>query len=92
MIHLELNQLKTLLTSAAELGASSALRSAGLDKPQISKADAFRRYGRSKVEKWIKQKHVVPILVGKTSVVLNIKELETISQTHTIVKKHLKIV
>ena len=89
MISLQFNQLKQLLETAAELGAGSALRRAGLDKPQISKADACRMYGRKKVDKWIKNKDIIPTLIGNTSVLLNVKELEAISQTSTVFNKHL---
>jgi hypothetical protein len=90
MIALQIEQLRQLLITAANLGASSALRSAGLDKPQISKADACRRYGRRNVDKWIKEKQVIPIPKGKTSIVLNVNELEAISQSHIVFYKHLR--
>ena len=89
MIELKISHLQALLTTAAELGAKTALRCAGLDKPQISKADAYRKYGRKSVDRWITEKHVIPISKGSKSVLLNVKELEAISQTQIVFNKHL---
>ena len=38
--------LRTMLADAAELGAQTALTNAGLIKPWISKAEAFRLCGQ----------------------------------------------
>lgn len=41
------------LQAAAELGAKSALEKTGAIKPYLSKNEAYRLYGRGKVDKWI---------------------------------------
>lgn len=50
--------LKYLLAEAAELGANSALASLGVIKPYLSKQEAFTKYGRANVERWIKEELV----------------------------------
>jgi hypothetical protein len=43
-----------MLTEAAELGAIRALAQAGVIKPFLTQAEAFRQYGRATVESWVK--------------------------------------
>ncbi len=50
--------LRDILTDAAKLGATAALAGAGLLKPYLSKAEAYRLYGRYKVDKWIRMQMV----------------------------------
>ncbi len=89
MIALDIDQFKDMLAVAAEVGANSALVNAGLKKAQISKAEAYRRYGRKKIDRWIKDKIVIPIPIGKTSVVLSVNDLEAVTITRNLYKKHL---
>ena len=85
---MEQNELRQLLVSAAELGAKTALREAGLNKSQISKAEAYRRYSRKRVDMWIKNNDVIPIKKG-ASTLLNVKELDSISQTQQLTEKKI---
>lgn len=84
------NELRQLLVTAAELGAKTALREAGLNKSQISKAEAYRRYSRKRVDMWIKNNDVVPIKKG-TSTLLNVRDLDSISQIQQLTEKQIKI-
>ena len=47
--------LHLLLQEAAELGANAALSAVGVLKPFISKKEAYRMYGQSTVERWIRE-------------------------------------
>jgi len=89
MVQLQENQLRQMLSTATEMGAKEALREAGLDKTQVSKAEAYRRYSRKRVDGWIKNKIIMPVKAGKT-VLLNVTELEAVSQTNLLCNKHLQ--
>jgi hypothetical protein len=45
--------LTQLLSEASELGAKRALAEAGTIKPFISKQEAYKKYGKANVERWI---------------------------------------
>jgi hypothetical protein len=45
--------LRNMLADAAELGAKTALKEAGLIKPWITRAEANRRFGEGTVNRWI---------------------------------------
>lgn len=53
-------KLRQMLNDASEMGAKKALIDAGLDKPFLKKAEAFKLYGRSTVERWIKEGLIKP--------------------------------
>ncbi|NQU55164.1 MAG: hypothetical protein HQ522_21815 [Bacteroidetes bacterium] len=78
-----------MLSSAANLGAKNALREMGVDKTQISKAEAYRRYSRRRIDRWIKEGKIIPIK-SKSSVMFNSGELETISQTVELYFNHIQ--
>jgi len=82
-------QLRQMLSSAANLGAKNALREMGVDKTQISKAEAYRRYSRRRIDRWIKEGKIIPIK-SKSSVMFNSGELETISQTVELYFNHIQ--
>jgi hypothetical protein len=88
MVNLEKSQLRQMLNSAAELGAKNALIAAGMEKTQITKAEAYRRFSRKNVDKWIHNGNVIPVKIG-ASVKLNVMELESMAQTNQLVNKHL---
>jgi hypothetical protein len=46
-------QLELIIKEAAELGAIAALIKAGKIKPYLKKSEAFKIYGRNKVEHWL---------------------------------------
>jgi hypothetical protein len=91
MVQLYEFQLRQMLSSAANLGAKNALREMGVDKMQISKAEANRRYSRRRIDRWVKEKKIIPIK-SKGSVMFNSAELETISQTVELYSKHLQTI
>lgn len=47
--------LDALLADAAELGATAALSKSGAIKPYLSKSEAYRSYGETLVDRWIKE-------------------------------------
>lgn len=53
-------ELRNMLTSAAELGATKALSETGAIKPYLNKSEAYRTYGRGKVDNWIKDGLITP--------------------------------
>ncbi|NQX54443.1 hypothetical protein HQN86_12530 [Pedobacter panaciterrae] len=65
-----------ILRSAAELGAKKALCATGLIKPYLSKAEAFRLFGRANVESWIGSGLLTPRKDGDHSSCWRIGRLE----------------
>jgi len=89
MVELHEFQLRQMLSTAAEMGAKNALREMGVDKTQISKAEAYRRYSRRRIDRWVKEGKIIPIK-SKGSVLFNSGELEAISQTVELYFKHIQ--
>ena len=79
MIQLETYQLQQMLDSAAEMGANRALVEAGLKKPQIKKAEAYRRYGRRRIDRWIREHKITPVKDSGSTLLL-VSQLETVSK------------
>lgn len=52
---MKLKDLVHLLKNAAELGASKALTESGQLQDQLTKAEAYRLYGRGNVDRWISE-------------------------------------
>jgi hypothetical protein len=52
-LQIETHQLKIIIQEAARLGALRALSQTGQLKPYLKKSEAFRRFGRYRVEQWI---------------------------------------
>ncbi|WP_255563122.1 hypothetical protein [Mucilaginibacter sp. 21P] len=46
-------QLRLIAEATAELGALSALILTGQVKPYLNRSEAFKRFGRAKVENWV---------------------------------------
>lgn len=59
--------LQTMLSEAAEMGANTALAKAGLITPYISKSQAYKMYGESVVDRWIKAGLINPKKDGNHS-------------------------
>ena len=89
MVQLHEFQLRQMLSTAAEMGAKNALRDMGVDKTQISKAEAYRRYSRRRIDRWVREGKIIPIK-SKGSVLFNSAELEAISQTTELYYKHIQ--
>lgn len=88
MIRLQEDQLRQMLSTAAEIGAKKALREAGLDKTHITKAEAYRRFSRKRIDGWISRGIIVPTKNG-SSVLLNANNLDAIAQTNHLCSKNL---
>jgi len=65
-----------LLQVGAELGAMQALISTGKLKPYITKAQAFRLYGRKNIERWLNEGLLTPRKDGDHSAGWRIDRLE----------------
>ena len=89
MVKLHEFQLRQMLSTAAEMGAKNALREMGVDKTQISKAEAYRRYSRRRVDRWVREEKIISIK-SNNSVLFNSAELEAISQTVEFYSKHIQ--
>lgn len=53
-MEISIPHLRVMFAEAAELGATCALAKAGIIKPFLKKAEAYRMYGRKTVEGWMK--------------------------------------
>lgn len=82
-------QLRQMLSTAAEMGAKSALREMGIDKSQISKAEAYRRFSRRRIDRWVREGKIKPIK-SKGSVLFNVSEVESQAQTVELYNNHLE--
>ena len=89
MLNLYEFQLRQMLNTAAKMGAKSALREMGVDKTQISKAEAYRRYSRKRIDRWVREGKIIPIK-SKGSVLFNVEDLESQSQTVELYYNHLE--
>ncbi|AMP99806.1 hypothetical protein AY601_2931 [Pedobacter cryoconitis] len=57
---MKLKDLVILLKNATEQGASNALMQSGHLQTQVSKAEAYRLFGRGNVDRWISEKLICP--------------------------------
>ncbi|KAA8476864.1 hypothetical protein BDE36_1282 [Arcticibacter tournemirensis] len=57
---MKLKDLVHLLKNAAEQGASNALAESGQLQDQLTKAEAYRLYGRGNVDRWISEGLISP--------------------------------
>ena len=86
-MEIEEKKLRRMLDAAAELGAMSALKKAGImQKDEISQREAYRRYGEAKVRYWNHTGRVKSVKVkeGNSKVTYSLRELETLSQIEKI--------
>lgn len=90
-ITISLTELRALLIDAREIAANNALSGAGLLKPFLNKSEAFKSYGRSDVERWLKEGLLHPVRnsSGKVKWRFNRTELDSVaraSNRHTFLK------
>ena len=64
-VHLTTHQLGKLLNEAAEIGAESALSVLGEKPKHITQNQAYQKYKRGRVERWVKWGWVKPMPVGE---------------------------
>ena len=73
-------ELENLITNAvqegAKIGAMTVLTEMGTIKPTISKAEAYRTYGRFTVDRWITEGLVIPIKDGPSSHKIRINRVQ----------------
>ncbi|WP_214228597.1 hypothetical protein [Pedobacter sp. B4-66] len=60
VVQIDLYKLEGLLQDAANLGATKALTDAGVLKPYLSKAEAYRIYSRRLIDRWLKENLLIP--------------------------------
>lgn len=75
-------KLRKLLDAAAELGAMTALKKAGImTNDEISQREAYRRFGEARVKYWLQSGRVrtVKTKLRNSKVIYSLKELETLS-------------
>jgi len=68
--------MEKILQAASELGALHALIQSGQIKPYIKKSEAFRLYGRKRVEHWIAENAIKPRKDGNHSAAWRIDRME----------------
>lgn len=64
------------MQKAAELGAKHTLCRTGKLKPYLTKAQAFREYGRANIEHWIEQGLITPRKDGNHSANWRVDRIE----------------
>ncbi len=81
------HKLKSMLSAAAELGAMMALKKAGVSSSdEISQREAYRRYGESRVKRWLHQQKIRRVKSGDRNhkSTYSLTELETLYKTETL--------
>lgn len=71
-------EMRKIIKTTAQVAAKQALVSAGIDKTQVSRAEASRRFGRYAVDVWVKKGQIEIINRGGSSI-LNLMELELLA-------------
>ncbi len=85
-MNIEMYELRQLLTTAASIASKATLIRAGLEKTEITKAEAYRRYTRRDVDEWVAAQLIKPITRGK-KVRLLVAELDVLSKTKELHQK-----
>jgi len=81
-------QLESIINEAAELGAIAALTKTGTIKPYLKKSEAFKAYGRNRVEHWLEAGLITPRKDGNYSAAWRLDriELEALSKSIKILQ------
>ena len=77
-------QLELILKRSAEVATIVALVKTGAIKPYLKKSEAFRRFGRKNVERWIKERMVTLRKDGDHSATWRIDRVEIEVLWHAI--------
>lgn len=73
-------ELATLLKNAAEQGTANAIKEERPVPDQLTKADAYRLYGRSNVDRWLREELIFAQQPTDTSqIFLDRSELEAVA-------------
>jgi hypothetical protein len=72
------------IVDAAKMGATAALAEAGITKPFLKLCEAHRLYGRSVVDRWIKEGLVKPLKDGNRNAGVRIDriKIEAVARTY----------
>lgn len=73
---ISLTQLRALMVDAGEVAAKKALTEAGLMTDTLNKAQAYKKHGRSDIDRWIKEGLLHPVRDGSGKVKWRIDRLE----------------
>lgn len=84
LIELTPQQLKMLLQEAAEIAAIHVLAQTGQIKPYLKKSEAFRKYGRKNVERWLNEGLITMRKDGDHSATWRISRLEIMAIAKSI--------
>ena len=76
-----------IATNSATIAVKKALFDLGISKEEISKAEAYRRFGRRTIDRWIREGHIT-LLPRNTKKMINIIELESFANSIALHKKH----
>jgi len=87
-LQISTHQLKLIIAEAAEMGAVMALIKTGKVRPYMKKSEAFRKYGRANIEKWIEAGLITVRKDGNHSATWRIDriEVEAITRSFTLLK------
>lgn len=73
-------ELATLLKNAAEQGTANAFREERPVPGRLTKAEAYRLYGRSNVDRWLREGLLsAPQATGTSQILLDRSELEAVA-------------
>lgn len=79
-------EFRQQMITIAKHSAAEALRQAGLDVKQVTKAEAYRRYKRWRVDRWLREHKITPVKQGGL-VMLDVSELDALSHTSELFNK-----
>jgi hypothetical protein len=87
-LQISTHQLKLIIAEAAEMGAIMAMMKTGKVKPYMKKSEAFRKYGRANIEKWIEAGLITVRKDGNHSATWRIDriEVEAINRSFILLK------
>ena len=87
-LQISTHQVKLIIAEAAEMGAVMAMIKTGKVKPYMKKSEAFRKYGRANIEKWIEAGLITFRKDGNHSATWRIDriEVEAINRSFTLLK------
>ncbi len=72
-------ELATLLKNAAEQGTANAIKEERPVPDQLTKADAYRLYGRSNVDRWLREGLIATQPTDTSQIFLDRSELEAVA-------------
>jgi len=83
-MEITINRLQQMLNTAAKMGAKQIVDRLGLEKKQISRNQAYKVYGRKRVDRWYNEGLVERIADGRQTY-YNKAQLEKQASIHRLV-------